>query len=126
MGKLLTMAEAADELRICERTLREHVRQGDIAYIAIGRGTHRRRRMFDQDDLTDFKERQRRRDKCLSTNTKTHRTTITTSNIKVVALPVQRAARAAAKPKSSSGRKSGPRAARKWIGLPENPTPTSP
>ena len=93
MSDLLTLEKAAEKLGICVRTLRDHVRYGEISYIVLGRGVKRRRRMFDEADLEAFKERQRRIDQCQSTSQKTRRSSISTSNVPVVAFTALRNAR---------------------------------
>ncbi|MCJ2070521.1 helix-turn-helix domain-containing protein [Methylobacterium sp. J-030] len=57
---LLTADEAAKLLRIGRRTFDGHVARGDIAYIAVGLGEKRVRKRFDPEDITQFRERQRR------------------------------------------------------------------
>lgn len=57
---LLSPAETAALLCMCERTLRGHVRRGEITFRAIGGGGTRQRRMFGLDDVMDFLNRQRR------------------------------------------------------------------
>ena len=58
MSDLLTLEKAAEKLGICVRTLRDHVRYGEISY--IGWGGSETPAMFDEADLEAFKERQRR------------------------------------------------------------------
>jgi excisionase family DNA binding protein len=36
--RLLSTKEAAEYLGVCDRTLREHIREGLLTYIAVGRG----------------------------------------------------------------------------------------
>lgn len=57
---LLTTAETAALLCMCEHTLRGHVRRGEISFRAKGGGATRPRRMFGLDDVMDFLDRQRR------------------------------------------------------------------
>lgn len=52
--ELLTPAEAADFLGISVRTLRAHVRSGELAFINLGRGQVRKRMAFTRQDLEDF------------------------------------------------------------------------
>ncbi|WP_188583418.1 helix-turn-helix domain-containing protein [Azorhizobium oxalatiphilum] len=59
-SRLLTVREAASALGISTRMLIGHVKCGELSYIAVGSGTLRQRRMFDEADLEAFKERQRR------------------------------------------------------------------
>lgn len=84
MSALLTMSQAATLLGMCERTLREHVRHGEIAYVQKGRGLKRPRKMFDPVDIEAFKARQRRID-CPSTNRNGRRSSTTISKSGVVA-----------------------------------------
>lgn len=51
---LMTLAEAGERLGVCDRTIRGHVDRGELAHIALGRGTVRRRRMIHPDDLDAF------------------------------------------------------------------------
>lgn len=46
---LLTEAEAADRLRLCQRTLRKARREGKLRYVLIGRAVR-----YTEDDLTSF------------------------------------------------------------------------
>lgn len=100
---MLTPAETAAVLRICERTLREHVRRGEITFRAIGSGGTRQRRMFGLDDVMDFLDRQRRT-KCPSITPRTgkagrnRRSGTTTSNSWVVDFTALRAELAGRKP----------------------------
>ena len=57
---LLTADEAAKLLRIGRRTFDGHVARGDIAYIAVGLGLKRVRKRFAPEDITRFRDRQRR------------------------------------------------------------------
>jgi excisionase family DNA binding protein len=97
MSKLLTMNEAATQLGISTRTLRGHVKMGEIAYIALGHGVKRVRRMFDESDLEAFKERRRRVDPCPSISPKTRRSSTSTSGGQVSDFTALRNARRAAK-----------------------------
>ncbi|WP_420712639.1 helix-turn-helix domain-containing protein [Ancylobacter sp. SL191] len=90
MTPLLTPKEAAEALRISVKTLFDHVEQGRLRYIRVGAGLKRPRRMFSNDDLDEFIERQRRQDApCRSTNRKGPRSTTTTSRSVVVAFTDQ-------------------------------------
>ncbi len=60
--KLLKSAEAAELLGICTKTLGRLVVNGDIAYINMGVGLQKPRRMFHPDDLEAFIEGRRRRE----------------------------------------------------------------
>ena len=57
---LLTADEATKVLRIGRRTFDGRVARGDIAYIAVGLGMKRVRKRFDPEDITRFREQQRR------------------------------------------------------------------
>ena len=58
-GGLLDMAQAAASLGIGVRTLREHLRAGNIRYVDVGRGKERRSPRFAPQDLTKFQEQHR-------------------------------------------------------------------
>lgn len=105
MVTLLTMQQTADQLGISIRTLREHVKHGEITYIAMGRGEQRQRRMFDQSDIDAFKERRRRIDACPSTPLKAHRSTTSPSSLGGSGFMAQLEALHAEKQKRSSERK---------------------
>jgi excisionase family DNA binding protein len=51
---LWTVQEAAEFLGVCDRTVRDHVKDGRLPYIAVGRGVVRTKMMFDQADLRRF------------------------------------------------------------------------
>jgi excisionase family DNA binding protein len=57
---LWTMKQAAKFLGVSERTVRDHVRFGDLPYIAVGRGLSRPRKMFDPGDVRRFADSRRR------------------------------------------------------------------
>ena len=79
--RLLTPAEAAEQLGIGVKLLREHIRGGLISYIDVGRGLRRKRRMFHPDDLAAFVARQRGTEPCPSTSARRRaRSTITSSS----------------------------------------------
>jgi hypothetical protein len=91
MADLLTPKEAAARLRICPRTLLEHVKAMELDAIHIGHGRLRRRLRFDPADLEAFNQRRKAEAReligeqsCRSTSTKRRRSIITTSNAKVV------------------------------------------
>lgn len=56
---LLTIDEAAERLGICRRTLQDHVKDGAIKYISVGRGMVRRRKLFHPNDIQAFIDAQR-------------------------------------------------------------------
>ncbi|MGY2986484.1 MULTISPECIES: helix-turn-helix domain-containing protein [unclassified Bradyrhizobium] len=60
--QLLTPQEAAERLAITVEQLHDLVHDGEIAYIAVGRGSKRPRRRFTEQDLSDFIEQRRRRE----------------------------------------------------------------
>jgi excisionase family DNA binding protein len=60
--RLLTPQKAAERLAITVEQLHDLVRDGELVYIAVGRGKKRPRRRFTEADLTDFIERRRRRE----------------------------------------------------------------
>src|SRR4051812_4197168 len=116
LAPLLTMRDAGRVLGVCEKTVRGYVDAGELAYIDLGRGLRRKRRMIHPDDLAAFIERQRRTDApCRSTSPANRRSTTSISNTKVVVLPVRRRSKASEKPSGRSISRSGPRSARKWI-----------
>jgi excisionase family DNA binding protein len=57
--QLLTPAETAKRLGMSLDTLRRHVRDGDISYVVIGRGSKHVRRRFAPSDIARFEDRQR-------------------------------------------------------------------
>lgn len=59
---LLTPKEACEELKIGMDTLLWHVEQGELLYVAVGKGKQRIRRRFDPEDIARFKELRRRRE----------------------------------------------------------------
>jgi hypothetical protein len=84
-GQLLSLPKAAEHLGLSDKTLREHVRAGDIRYVLIGQGRKRKHRMFASEDLAEFVESRRRRDaKCQSTSPLSRRSTNMTSGSKVI------------------------------------------
>ncbi|TLX43896.1 helix-turn-helix domain-containing protein [Xanthobacter autotrophicus] len=85
MSKLLTVDQAAAQIGVCPRTLLELTRRGEIAYISVGLGRVRQRRLYHPDDIAAFVARRRSIDQCPSTSAGTARSTITTSSSKVVA-----------------------------------------
>lgn len=61
-GRLLTPKEAAARLSITVEQLAALVRDGEIAYVGVGRGAKRPRRRFTEVDLDEFIQRRRRRE----------------------------------------------------------------
>ncbi|WP_374708726.1 helix-turn-helix domain-containing protein [Shinella sp. CPCC 101442] len=80
---LLTPDQAAQLLTISTKTLREHVRAGEIAFIPTGRGEKRVRMGFDRKDILDFIESRRKR-ACPSTSTQKAPSTKLSSNSMVI------------------------------------------
>lgn len=56
VDRLLTLGEVAAYLRCSKKTVSEHVRTGEIRYVAIGKGTKRPRPRFTPADVEDFIE----------------------------------------------------------------------
>ncbi|MGF3028050.1 helix-turn-helix domain-containing protein [Methylobacterium aquaticum] len=108
--KLLSSAEAAEQLGICTRTLARHVALGEIAYIRMGTGLQKPRRMFHPDDLTAFVEDRRKRG-CPPTDQRAGRTISMTSPYEVIDFTALRAARA--KERRMRSRKPSERGAKK-------------
>lgn len=100
----LGLCETAGLLGIDEKTLRGHVRAGNIGYLSIGLGTKRQRREFRLADLLEFLERMSRRE-CPSTAPRTRRSTTSTSSSGVIGFTARREALIAEKRKRSSGPK---------------------
>jgi excisionase family DNA binding protein len=61
-SKLLTPAEVAELLRCSKKTLTQYVRTGALAYIRVGAGAVRPRRMFTEEDVQSFIDRQAQRE----------------------------------------------------------------
>ena len=78
MTALLTIAEAAAMLGVSVKTMRGHVKAGEIAYINLGRGEKRARMAFEPCDIDEFLNRRRTR-QCQSTSRKVPRSTTSTS-----------------------------------------------
>jgi hypothetical protein len=91
LDDLLTEAEAAAKLKLCERTLRKARQAGHLAYIRYGRAIR-----YAPADLESFIESARQ---CLSIAEKGPRTGGTRSLSPVVDFEAARAARRSAKPK---------------------------
>src|ERR1700680_774265 len=86
----LPFKEAADLLGIDEKTLRGHVRAGNIRFITIGLGMTKLRREFTLNDILEFLERMRRRE-CPSTSAPTRPSTIMTSSGDILGFTARRA-----------------------------------
>lgn len=91
MTALLTMDEAATELRISVKVLRGHVKDGAIRYVVTGRGPKRPRISFDPADIEQFKEaRKRWSAPCPSIVRKGTRSTTSTSSSEVIGFLARR------------------------------------
>jgi excisionase family DNA binding protein len=77
--RLLEISEAAAMLGVCERTVRRHIREGHLPYIAMGGGRIRLRKKIHPTDLSAFIASRRRFDACQSTSQPKARTMLTTS-----------------------------------------------
>lgn len=93
---LLTPAQAADLLNISTKTLRAHVKAGEIAFITVGLGVKRQRMVFSQQDILDFINRHRIR-QSPPTSAKQARSTLFISDSTVVGFTALRAQRDAEK-----------------------------
>jgi hypothetical protein len=99
LPKLMTRHEAAAQLGICERTLREHMKAGSIRSISVGRGEIRPKLMFDPADVVAFIDGQRRvRTPSPPPGKKARRTSPSLSNAEPSGFMALRAKRLAAKP----------------------------
>jgi excisionase family DNA binding protein len=98
---LLLPAEAARRLRITLDQLFAFVRDGELRYVNVGRGTKRPRYRFTDGDINEWiEERKELEAPCPSTNRKNrHLTGGTTSKSVVNGFMARRAAQIAAKPK---------------------------
>src|SRR5262249_7167803 len=70
----LPLRDTARLLGIDQKTLRAHVKAGNIRFVVIGLGMTKLRREFTLSDILEFLERMRRRE-CRSTNAPTRPTT---------------------------------------------------
>jgi len=103
MNQLLTLQEAAQRLRMCERSLRACVDAGEIAYINLARPQAKKRRLvFDPADLEAFTA-ERRRKTCPSSSGKTPPISNMNSNFKVFDFEALREKRTAEKLNSRNG-----------------------
>ena len=96
---LLTFARTAARLGVSERTLRKLVDDGELAYIDVGGGRERRSMRFTPQDIEAFLAKRRG---TAWRSTSEAKPTTTSSSIEVLDFAALRAARAGAKPKSSS------------------------
>ena len=86
----LTFKETARLLGIDQKTLRGHVRAGNIRFITIGLGMTKLRREFTLNDILEFVEQMRRRE-CPSTSDPTRRSTTMTSSGDILGFTARRA-----------------------------------
>jgi excisionase family DNA binding protein len=104
---LLTVREAADTLGISVKTLRGHIRNGRVRYVNVGLGEFRPRYRFEESDLIEFKEANRRRNaeaiSCRSIARKAPRSTTSISSGEVIAFTDQRRQRTSEKLKRQNG-----------------------
>lgn len=100
IGRIYSMEEAAQVLGISTRTLRGHIRHGEISYISVGCGVKHQRRMFHASDIEAFVAR-RRRTECPSIDSTARMSIPTISSTEVFDFLAQRAARRGARPSGS-------------------------
>jgi excisionase family DNA binding protein len=97
---LKTMREAAARLGCSEKTLKGHLENGEIGYVAIGHGTKRPRRMFTDADIDAFIANRTRKDApCPSIAPRARHTSTSISSGEVIDFTVPRKPRPSAKPK---------------------------
>src|SRR4051794_32927192 len=99
---LLTHPETAQRLGITEEQLTAFVQDGEIAYINVGRGKKRPRRRYTEQDISEFLERRRRREACLSIATSVRLTTSSISRSTVIGFMARRSARLVKTPNGSN------------------------
>ena len=93
--QLRSPQSAAERLGVSVKTLNGYVRDGELRYINVGRGTKKLRRKFTDEDLEELIQRRAQRDvPCQSTSTRTARSTTTISNSRVIGFTALRDARA--------------------------------
>jgi excisionase family DNA binding protein len=96
---LLTPEQAASELGISDRQLRDLSSDGAIPFINVGRGNRPARR-YEPSDIEAFKA-ERRRSSCQSTNAPARKRTATTSSSRVLDIQEILAARQSEKRRNS-------------------------
>jgi hypothetical protein len=97
---LRTPAEAAARLGCSIRTLNKHVAAGELAYVTLGQGTKRPRRMFTDADISAFIAARTSKDvPCPSTSPTGRHTSSMTSGSAVIAFTARPNARASGKPR---------------------------
>src|ERR1700737_5245030 len=101
MVELLNRKQAAKKLDISEDQVTGLVLDGELPYITVGRGKKRPRMRFTEEDIEELIARRRRREPCLSTSPKSHRSTSTISGSEVIGFTARRRAQLPRKPKNS-------------------------
>lgn len=94
----LPPADICRLLAMDAKTLRQHVRAGNIRYVLKGFGEKRPRREFTLSDVLGFLDK-RAREECPSTSRSTRRSTSMTSGAEVVAFTARHSRRNAAPPR---------------------------
>ncbi len=68
--RLLSRREVANGMHVSPETVDGYVKDGELAYVNVGRGKKRERRMFEESAVYDLIEnRKRRGNGCISTKT---------------------------------------------------------
>jgi hypothetical protein len=86
----LPLGDTARLLRIDQKTLRGHVKAGNIRFVVVGLGVTKLRREFTLSDILEFLERMRRRE-CPSISAPTRPITTMTSNGDALGFTARRA-----------------------------------
>ena len=100
----LPLRDTARLLGIDQKTLRAHVKAGNIRFVVIGLGMTKLRREFTLSDILEFLERMRRRE-CRSTNAPTRPTTTMISSADILGFTARRAKLIAERQKRSNAAK---------------------
>ncbi|MBY5585337.1 helix-turn-helix domain-containing protein [Rhizobium leguminosarum] len=85
--RLLSLAEVARTLNVSGSTIHDLVRDGELAFVHVGRGTERRHLTFSQDEVASFIKRHTKRDYAVSA----HKTARNGSRKRAHELAVERA-----------------------------------
>lgn len=102
-SRLLTPEQAALRLNITNDQLSALTKDGEIAYINVGRGKKRPRRRYKEEFINEFEARRTRREvPCQYTGTSVRRTISTTSNTPAIGFLAARNARRDAMLKGST------------------------
>ncbi|MBX5112738.1 helix-turn-helix domain-containing protein [Rhizobium lentis] len=107
---LLLPAEAAEQLRISQRQLRDLTDDGLLRWINVGRGSKRATRRYTQEDIDEFKKRQAQTS-CPSTSAPARKPTPTISSsgaVDFLAILAKRKSEKQKPSKSGSGRQPRP------------------